>query len=118
MRIVLMLLKTTPTFAMYRYFKTMARMQVQHCNIAIAKCLAFHLLPEKVLTEVKPCHYKQKHGNCAVMRCYSGVELTDNVRVAYELDHAIALCPFASEYPYELLIIPKKTYYSSLSKLR
>ncbi|HPR10663.1 MAG TPA: DUF4931 domain-containing protein [Candidatus Saccharibacteria bacterium] len=86
---------------------------LQHSH---SQVFGFPFVPEKVLTEVEAlAHYKQKHGNCAICDVIR-TELTDNVRVAYELDHAIALCPFASEYPYELLIIPKK-HSSSLSKL-
>lgn len=85
---------------------------LQHMHSQI---FALPFVPEKVQEEVAVlAAYHSKHKRCAICDVVRS-EITDTVRLVYESDTIMALCPFASEYPYELLIIPKK-HTVSLSK--
>lgn len=78
---------------------------LQHSHSQI---YAFPFMPEKIYREITALEdYKKRYGRCAVCDIINS-EVSDNIRVFYETSDVIAVCPFASEFPYEVLIIPKK----------
>lgn len=52
-------------------------------------------------------NYFNKHNNCIICDIIKK-EKQRKVRVIFENEHFIALCPWAPSYPYETLIIPKQ----------
>lgn len=87
-----------------------ATLQHQHSQV-----FAFPFVPAKVQTEVTALlDYKKINKRCAICDIIV-TESQDRVRVLFESENVIAICPFASEYQYEVQIIPKK-HAVSLSK--
>lgn len=69
---------------------------------------AFPFVPDKVAREIDALvRYKKHHNRCALCDIMQ-TESSDAVRMVYETPHIAVLCPFASEYPYELMIMPKR----------
>jgi UDPglucose--hexose-1-phosphate uridylyltransferase len=90
----------------------------QHCHSQI---YAFPFHPPSVANEILALqNYKKVHRRCAVCDIIN-TEIFDKDRIVYETPNIIVLCPFASEFPYETLIIPKNhnssfTHISAVTK--
>jgi len=69
---------------------------------------AFPFVPPIVQYKLESCRYyyamKERCLICDIIE----QELFDRKRVIYENDHFLAICPYASRYPFEIMIIPRK----------
>lgn len=69
---------------------------------------AFPFVPDKIALEIDALlRYKKHNGRCAICDILRS-ESDDESRMVYESEHISVICPFASEYQYELMIIPKR----------
>lgn len=69
---------------------------------------AFPFVPDKVAREIDALvRYKKHHNRCAICDIVQS-ETIDASRIVYDSSHISVICPFASEFPYELMIVPKK----------
>ncbi len=76
---------------------------------------AFPFVPDKAAREIDALvRYKKHHNRCAICDIVLS-EANDASRLVYESEHISVICPFASEYPYELMIVPKK-HITSIAK--
>lgn len=84
---------------------------------AHSQIYAFPFVPDKIAREIDALvRYKKLNNRCAVCDIMQS-ESHDAHRMVYESDTVSVLCPFASEYPYELMIIPKR-HLASIAKTR
>lgn len=75
---------------------------------AHSQIYAFPFVPDKVAREIDALvRYKKHHNRCAVCDIVQS-ETIDTSRIVYDSASVSVLCPFASEYPYELMIVPKR----------
>ena len=72
-----------------------------------SQVVAYNLIPEEIAMEIKAAGaYRKKHGRCAF--CDMIKEERRGPRIAAENADFLALCPFASRFPFECIILPKK----------
>lgn len=66
------------------------------------------LIPTNVMDELKGTeNYYRKHGTCPYCEMIEE-ELKDGSRIVAENDYFVALCPYASRFPFETWILPKE----------
>ncbi|RMH76669.1 MAG: galactose-1-phosphate uridylyltransferase [Calditrichaeota bacterium] len=83
-----------------------------------SQLLATPIVPKRIVEEMHGAHtyygLKERCIYCDIIR----QERKDNLRVAFEEDQFIALEPFASRFPFETWILPKKhaSHYETLNR--
>lgn len=72
---------------------------------------AFPVIPSEVVLELQPCsEYFIAHERCLLCDI-SDYESKVSSRTILESINYISFCPFASRVPYEVMIMPKRTYH-------
>lgn len=65
-------------------------------------------VPESQLLELSRCaKHHAEHGRCLLCDIVT-MECQLNVRLIRQTDHFVAICPFASRFAYEMMILPKQ----------
>jgi len=89
----------------FRNFGQAAGASLEHPHTQI---VALPMVPKSVAEEIKSCHnyfeYRERCVFCDIIR----QEIEDKERVIFENKHFVSFCPYASRFPFELLIIPKQ----------
>lgn len=66
------------------------------------------LVPTQIQAELARADaYSQRHGQC-VFCAMIQAELADGARVVFDSEAFVAFCPFASQFPYEIWVLPKR----------
>lgn len=77
------------------------------CEHAHSSIVAMPIIPKRMLEELEGAkryfRYKERCVYCDIIR----QEVRDRVRVVTENNHFIAICPYASRFPFEVWIFPK-----------
>ena len=72
-----------------------------------SQLIALPMLPPAVCEELQGAeNYRQLHGSCVFCDLIAR-ELGSDVRVLFDDDQFVAICPYASRFPYETWILPK-----------
>ena len=61
-------------------------------------------IKEKLVGAQEYFEYKDRCAFCDIMR----EELSQKVRLVYENEHFVSFCPFASRFPFEVMVLPKR----------
>jgi len=79
-----------------------ASLEHPHCQI-----LAMPVIPVQLEEELAGCQgYHVRHGAC-VFCDLTDRELSEHSRVVQANNHFVAICPYASRFPYEVWVIPR-----------
>jgi UDPglucose--hexose-1-phosphate uridylyltransferase len=66
------------------------------------------LVPTQIQAELaRSGAYFERHGQC-VFCAMIEAELSDGARVVFDSEAFVAFCPFASQFPYEIWVLPKR----------
>jgi UDPglucose--hexose-1-phosphate uridylyltransferase len=73
-----------------------------------SQILATELVPPDVADEWRAAQrWAARHGECLACRCLAD-ELADGRRIVACTERYVAFCPYASRYPFELRIVPRR----------
>jgi len=73
-----------------------------------SQLIATPMVPVEVAGELARCReYQRKHAKCPI--CEITIrELTAEQRIVTRTEHFVVCCPFASRFPYEMMVMPSK----------
>ena len=75
---------------------------------AHTQVIATPVTPPTVARELESARdHRQRKGSCLFCDLI-GQELEEDLRIVYADDHFVALCPYASRFPFEVLLAPRK----------
>ena len=104
----LLQLQADPRIAYGQLFKNSGAAAGASLEHAHSQLIGTPVIPTQIQSELaRSLAYHQRHDRCVFCDMLQA-ELASGARVVFECESFVAFCPFASQFPYEIWVVPKR----------